>query len=418
MLDNKKVVRSWMMYDWANSAFATTIMAAVLPIYYVSAVGGTDTSWGFTQTASAIVIALLSPLLGAIADYSNRKIFFLRWFMILGAISSMLLVLPGKGDVLLTSIIVIIGMVGFGAGNTFYDALLNDVASPGNRDKVSANGFALGYLGGGILLALNIAIIQNPSLIGLKDTVAASQVSFFSVGVWWIIFSIPILRNVREKKTVTDVKLGQQVIAGLQRLRATFMQIRKYPELWKFMIAYWFFFDGVNTIIVMAASYGTTIGIESGDLIKALLITQFIGFPASYLFGSLAKRLGAKKMLYAAQAVYLVIVVLGYFMETALHFYILAALVGLVQGGSQATARSIYSRLIPAGRVAEFNGFLSFTSRFFSFGGPLVFALVKLVTDSSRSALLAVAFFFVMGMIVLTFVDTVKGERESERAME
>jgi UMF1 family MFS transporter len=180
------------------------------------------------------------------------------------------------------------------------------------------------------------------------------------------------------------------------------------------MIAYWFFFDGVNTVIVMATSYGKTIGIETGALITALLITQFIGFPATFLFGRLAVKFGPKRMLYISQGIYVIIVVLGYFMTNALHFFILAAMVGLVQGGSQATARSIYSRLIPQGRAAEFNGFLSFTSRFFSFGGPLVFALVKIFTDSSRMAILAVAFFFVMGMFLLSFVDTAKGEREAE----
>jgi len=415
--DQPKAVRSWIMYDWGNSAFATTIMAAVMPIYYVSAIGGTDAGWGFTQSAAALVIALLSPLLGAIADYSGSKLMFLKLFAIVGAISSMLLVIPGEGDVLLASAIVVLGMIGFGAGNTFYDALLNDVSSPARREQVSAQGYAMGYLGGGILLALNIVIIQKPGWVGLPEGAAASQVSFLSVGIWWILFALPIFRNIRETRTAVQAGLGKQVREGLQRLRTTFVQIRQYPELWKFMVAYWFFFDGVNTVIVMATSYGATIGIETGALITALLITQFIGFPATYLFGRMAVRLGPKRMLFGSQGVYVLIVILGYFMTNALHFYILAALVGLVQGGSQATARSIYSRLIPAGRVAEFNGFLSFTSRFFSFGGPLVFALVKVFTDSSRTAILAVAFFFIMGMILLSFVDTAKGEREAERAI-
>ncbi|WP_373232663.1 MFS transporter [Cohnella sp.] len=415
-MDDKKQIKAWVWYDWANSAFATTILAAVMPIYFVSeAIGGTDAGWGFTQSAAAIIIALLSPLLGAIADHSGSKITFLKWFAFLGASASILLIIPREGDVLLASIFVIIGMIGFGAGNTFYDALLNDITSPGNRDKVSARGFSMGYLGGGILLALNLVIIQKPELVGLADSAAGSRVSFISVGIWWLLFSIPIFRHVKEKKTAVQEKIGEKVWEGVRRLRITFSQIRQYPELWKFMIAYWFFFDGVNTVIVMATSYGKTIGIETGALITALLITQFIGFPATALFGRLAVKFGPKRMLYSSQAIYVIIVVLGFFMTNALHFYILAGLVGLVQGGSQATARSIYSRLIPAGRAAEFNGFLSFTSRFFSFGGPLVFALVKVFTDSSRSAILAVAFFFIMGMILLTFVDTKKGELEAER---
>jgi UMF1 family MFS transporter len=405
------------MYDWANSAFATTIMAAVMPIYYIDAIGGTDAGWGFTQTAAAIVVALLSPLLGAIADYSGNKLKFLGMFAVIGALSSMLLVLPGNGDVLFASVLVVFGMIGFGAGNTFYDALLNDISSPGNRDRVSARGFGMGYLGGGLLLTLNIVFIQYPELLGLKDSTAGSQLSFLTVGLWWLIFSIPIFRNVKVPQPTIRLSAAKHVREGLKRLGTTFSQIRQYPELWKFMLAYWFFFDGVNTVIVMATSYGKTIGIDTGALITALLLTQFIGFPASFLFGKLAVRWGPKKMLYGAQAIYIIIVVLGYFMENAMHFYLLAGLVGLVQGGSQATARSIYSRLIPGDKAAEYNGFLSFTSRFFSFGGPLVFALVKVFSDSSRLAILAVAFFFLMGMILLTFVDTAKGEREAERTI-
>lgn len=415
-MDDKKQIKAWVWYDWANSAFATTILAAVMPIYFVSeAIGGTDAGWGFTQSAAAFVIALLSPLLGAIADHSGSKLIFLRWFAFLGAAASILLIIPGEGDVLLASILVIIGMIGFGAGNTFYDAILNDIVSPVNRDIVSARGFSMGYLGGGILLALNLVIIQKPELVGLADSAAGSRVSFISVGVWWLLFSIPIFRHIKEKKAAAVQTIGEKVREGARRLRVTFSQIRQYPDLWKFMVAYWFFFDGVNTVIVMATSYGATIGIETEALITALLITQFIGFPATALFGKLAVKFGPKRMLYSSQGIYVIIVILGFFMTNALHFYILAALVGLVQGGSQATARSIYSRLIPAGRAAEFNGFLSFTSRFFSFGGPLVFALVKVFTDSSRFAILAVAFFFIMGMILLSFVDTKKGELEAER---
>jgi UMF1 family MFS transporter len=403
------------MYDWANSAFATTVMAAVMPIYYQQAIGGTDADWAMTQTVSAIVIACLAPLLGAMADDSGNKKAYLFFFMLIGSAASIALVVPGHGEVLLASVIVIIGMIGFGGGNSFYDALLNDVASPENREKVSARGYAMGYLGGGILLAVNLLVILKPAMFGLDDGPVASQVAFVSVGIWWLVFSVPLFRNVKEAQASGRDKLIGRFHAGVRRLAETFRDIRHYPELWKFMLAYWFFFDGVNTVIVMAASYGTTIGIESTHLITALLITQFVGFPASYAFGSLAVKLGSKRMLFASMALYVLIVVLGFFMQNALHFYLLATLVGLVQGGSQATARAIYSRLIPSGRTAEFNGFLTSTSRFFSFLGPLVFALVKIFSDSSRYAILAVAFFFVVSMILLSLVNTVKGEREALR---
>ena len=414
-MDDKKKIKAWVMYDWANSAFATTIMAAVMPIYFINVAGGTDGSWSFTQTAAAIVVALLSPLLGAIADHSGKKVAFLRVFSIIGAVASACLAFVGPGDMWLASIIVVLGMVGFGTGNIFYDALLNDVASPSERERVSSRGYSMGYLGGGLLLAVNLGLILGWESIGLPDKTAASQISFVTVGIWWFVFSLPLFRNVKDAGATNRGSIGGNLKAGAKRLGETFSRIKQYPELLKFMVAYWFMFDGINTIIVMAASYGTTIGIEEQHLITALLITQFIGFPATLLFGNMAKRLGSKRMLNASLVIYLIIVILGYFMTTALHFYLLAGLVGLVQGGSQAIARSIFSKLIPEGRTAEFNGFLSFTSRFFSFGGPLVFGLVKLFSDSSRTALLAVAFFFVAGIVLLSFVNLLKGEKEAEQ---
>ncbi|TFE27882.1 MFS transporter [Cohnella luojiensis] len=412
-MDDKKKINAWVLYDWANSAFATTIMAAVMPIYFINVAKGTDGSWSFTQTAAAIVVALLSPLLGAIADVTGKKVKFLRIFSLIGAFASAGLAFVGPGDMWLASIIVVIGMVGFGTGNTFYDALLNDVASPAQREKVSARGFSMGYLGGGLLLAVNLGLILGWESIGLPDKTAASQISFVTVGIWWIVFSWPLFRTIKDTPSANKGSIAGNLKAGARRLGETFSSIKRYPELMKFMLAYWFIFDGINTIIVMAASYGTTIGIESNDLITALLITQFIGFPATLLFGRMADRLGGKKMLQFSLIMYLIIVILGYFMTSALHFYLLAGLVGLVQGGSQATSRAIFSKMIPQGRTAEFNGFLSFTSRFFSFGGPLVFGLVKLISDSSRSALLAVAFFFLAGIVFLAFVNLTKGEREA-----
>jgi UMF1 family MFS transporter len=405
------------MYDWANSAFATTVMAAVMPIYFISVAGGTDGSWSFTQTAAAILVALLSPLLGAIADHTGRKTAFLRVFSLIGACASFGLAFVGPGDMWLASVLVVIGMVGFGTGNTFYDALLNDISSPARRERISARGYAMGYLGGGMLLAVNLGLILGWETVGLPDQSAASQISFMSVGIWWIVFSLPLFRQVKDQPMAREDTIANHLRTGLKRLKETSVRIRKYPELLKFMLAYWFMFDGINTIIVMAASYGTTIGIESKDLITALLITQFVGFPSSLLFGKLADRLGSKKMLQFSLVVYLVIVVLGYFMTSALHFYLLAAMVGMVQGGAQATSRAVFSKMIPEGRTAEFNGFLSLTSRFFSFGGPLVFGLVKLISDSSRSALLAVAFFFVAGILLLSLVNFAKGEREARETV-
>lgn len=419
MQDERKSVRAWIMYDWANSAFATTIMAAVMPTFYGNVAasgleGRASAYWGFTQTTAAVLVAVLSPLLGAIADHTGSKKKFLRFFTWTGALASAAMLGIGEGDWLLASILVVIGMIGFGAGNTFYDALLNDVASPARRERVSAQGYAIGYLGGGVLLIVNLAFILYPSAFGIPDQAMASRISFLTVGIWWIVFSLPLFRRVKEAPAESVLGGAKEMFkAGAGRLRGTLLGIRRYPELFKFMLAYWFFFDGINTVIVMATSYGTDIGIKQQSLIAALLLTQIIGFPATWLFGKLADRLGGFKMLYVSLVGYIVIVVLGYFMETALHFYILAVMVGLVQGGAQSTSRAIYSRMIPQGRTAEFNGFLSFSSRFFSLLGPLVFGIVGLATGSSRPALLAIAAFFVIGIALLALVNYKKGCEEA-----
>jgi UMF1 family MFS transporter len=401
------------MYDWANSAFVTTIMAAVMPIYYHDVIGGTDDRWAYTISAASILIFLLSPLLGAMADHSGSKKAFLRLFTFLGAAATLCLVIPGEGDIWFTSAVVVIAMVGSGAALTFYDALLNDVASAVNREKVSAQGYAMGYLGGGLLLAVNLLVIQKPEWFGLSDSAAGSKLSFAMVAVWWLVFSIPLFRHVKEQTKAPEGRIQDHIRDGFRRLGETLRHIGKYPELAKYLVSCLFFFNGIGTIITMATIYGATIGIETSDLITALLITQFIGFPATIAFGALAQRFGGKRFLYGSLLAYLVIVVLGYYMKSAMHFYILAALIGLIQGGSQSTARAIYSRLIPFGRTAEFNGFLTSTTRLFSLLGPLSFAVVKLMTGSSRLAILAVAFFFIAGIITLTFVNTDKGEREA-----
>ena len=418
MQDERKSVRAWTMYDWANSAFAVVILSAVMPTFYGSVAGeGLDDAsvyWSFTQTTAGIIVALLSPLLGAIADHTGSKKKFLHLFTWIGALASIAMIGIGEGDWLLASVLVVVGMIGFGAASAFYDALLNDVVSPSRRERASAQGYALGYLGGGVLLAIDLVVILFPKTFGLPDAAMASRLSFATVGVWWLIFSLPLFRSVREPASAAPLgKASDMLRTGAGRLKDTLLGIKRYPELFKFMLAYWFFFDGINTIIVMATSYGTDIGIGQNEMIAALLLTQFIGFPATWLFGKLASRREGFFMLYVSLAVYLFIVILGYFMTNAVHFFALAVLVGLVQGGSQSTSRAIYSRMIPLGRTAEFNGFLSFSSRFFSLLGPLVFGIVGLMTGSSRPAILAIAGFFVIGIALLTTVNFKKGCKEA-----
>ncbi|CAM3046328.1 MFS transporter [Paenibacillus sediminis] len=417
---NAKQARSWVMYDWANSAFATTMLAAVLPVYYQNVAASNlpdylaTSYWAFTQTAAMILVALLSPFLGAIADSSQRKSAFLKMSAIIGVIACAFMTLVGSGNYIAASLLFIVASLGFSGGNTFYDAMLPDIAAPHERDVLSANGYMYGYIGGGILLAINIAMIQLWDKIGFASETAATQAVFLTVAVWWMLFSIPIFRNIpdparREKRSVSFYAKD-----GFSRVGQSIRHLKKYPELLKYMIAFLFFNDGISTIISMATIYGAEIGIGMTHLIVALLITQFVGIPFTYLFGKIAKRIGAKKGLYLSLTFYVVIVIFGYFMQSALHFYILAFMVGIVQGGSQALARSIYSQMVPPARTTEFFGFLSLSSKVSSAAGPAVFGVVAAIAGSSRLAILSVIMFFVVGIILLRFVNIEKGVREAK----
>lgn len=416
---NQRQVRAWVTYDWANSAFATTMMAAVMPIFYVTVAGAdlaegvANSYWGYTQTAAMLCVAVLSPILGAVADFRGSKVRFLSVFAVIGALSCMASFFIGEGDWLLASLLVIIGTVGFSGGNTFYDALLPELVPEKQRDDVSSRGFAFGYLGGGLLLAVNLLMIERWDLFGFPDKTTATQAVFVTVGIWWLVFALPLFRIVKDKPANRGVSFLSAVRAGLTRNAATLRRVRKYPQLVKYMLAYWFFNDGINTIIVMATAYGASIGIETQHLIIALLITQFVGYPSTILLGKLALRLGSKRTLYLSLAVYVLIVILGYFMTDPLHFYILAVMVGLVQGGSQAIARSIYANLTPPSKRAEFFGFLSLSSKFSASAGPFLFGLVGMLTGSVRLGILAVLGFFVIGMALLTLVDLDKGREEA-----
>lgn len=415
-----KLERNWMMYDWANSAFATTMMAAVLPIFYQSVAASTledhvaSSYWAYSQTIAMILVAIASPILGAIADMSNRAMAFLRVFTWAGALSCLLMAFAGEGDWLFVSILFIIGQIGFSSGNTFYDALLPKIAVPERRDEISAKGYMFGYIGGGILLAINMVMLQKYGWFGLSDMVSATQAVFITVGIWWILFSFPLFRSFKDP--VQSSRLGVAVYTkqGFGRVFKTLRQLPKYPELLKYVLSFWFFNDGITTIISMSAIYGAQLGIGSSHLLAALLITQFVGIPFTYLFARFARKLGTKRSLYISLSMYVIIVFLGYFMENALHFYILAFLVGMVQGGSQAVARSLYSQLIPKARASEFFGFLSLSSKVSSSIGPFVFGTVSIWTGSTRLAILSILLFFIVGIGLLVTVNIEKGQREAE----
>lgn len=420
--DKKKLQRSWMMYDFGNSAFATTIMAAVLPVYYANvAASGLDDGlatsyWGYSQSISVLIVAVLAPILGAISDFSAAKKKFLRFFLFMGVIASILLAFVGEGDYILASVLFIVGSIGFSGGNVFYDGFLPEVADEDEIDKVSSGGFAYGYIGGGLLLTINIFMILNPHWFGLADTVIATQLSFASVGIWWLVFSIPLLKNIKEEKRVVPKRDKSYIAIGFSRVGNTFREIRQYKQAMLFLFAFWLYNDGISTIMRMATIYGAEIGIAGNDLIIALLITQFVGIPCTFFFGWLATKITAKRALYITLVTYMIITILGYFMTSAIHFYTLAIAVGMVQGGAQALSRSIFGRMIPENKHAEFFGFYGISSKFAAMFGPFLFAFIGQITGNSRYGIISLIFFFIAGIIILRFVNVEKGMQEAKKA--
>ena len=408
----RKVVNAWAMYDWANSAFATTIVAAVLPVYYSTVAGSTldgnlaTVYWGYTSTIALLISALLAPILGAVADLTGLKKRFLLIFAAIGIFFTALLYFVTTGDWVMASAFFIVSNIGFAGADLFYNSLLPHVARPDEIDQVSTRGYALGYLGGGLLLAINIAMIQF-----MDDPALATRLSFISVAIWWAVFTIPLLLHVKEPvihqhKAATN---ANPLVAGFAQLRRTFGDLRRYRQLLLFLLAFWIYNDGIGTIIKMATIYGAEIGIGQTDLIGALLVTQFVGIPFAFAFGWLAKRLGTKQSIYLGLAVYTIISIGGYFMTTALHFWILAFAVGTVQGGTQALSRSLFGAMAPMAKSAEFFGFYGMSSKFAGIVGPLLFAVVGQLAGSSRLSIVALVVFFITGGLLLSRVDVQEG---------
>jgi MFS transporter, UMF1 family len=427
-------LRAWAMYDWAASAVQTTIMVAVFPIYFVKVAGAGVAGGGATQRLATInsialvIIALASPLLGAISDYRAVKKRFTAMFMTLGITACCGLFLVHTGDFELASWLFIVIMVGVAGSYVFYESLLPHIARPGEIDRVSAAGYAIGYLGGGVLLALNLAWIQVPGLFGLpsgpglneSDATLPARLSFLSVAIWWALFSIPLFRRVPEppaRMERDERKEESPVRAAFGRLGDTFHELRSYRQAFLMLLAFLIYNDGIQTIIKMATAYGTEIGIGQTALIGAILLVQFVGIPCTFLFGSIAGRIGAKRSLFLGLLAYTVISILGYYMTSATHFYILAGLVGMVQGGTQALSRSLFASMIPQHKSGEFFGFFSIFEKFAGIFGPLIFAGTIAATGSSRNAILSVIGFFAVGAVLLALVNVEEGQRAA-RAVE
>ncbi len=415
--EKKRAIFGWVMYDWANSAFVTTITAAVLPVYY-SSVAAVDLPvhlrtayWGYTTTIALLLVALMGPVMGAMADFRGAKKKFLTIFALIGIAGAALLFFVMEGDWLLASLFYIIGNVGFAGANVFYDSLLPHVAEEDESDQVSSRGYAFGYLGGGLLLAVNLAMIMTAP--DGQTTALMSRLSFLTVAGWWLIFTIPLWLWVKEP--VRRILKGEEnfnpVQASFSRLAHTFGQVRKYKELFKFIIAFWLYNNGIGTIIVMATIYGTELKFSQTTTIGTLLMVQFVGIPFSLLFGRLGKKLGTKKSILLSLAIYTAIAIGGYFMVQEIHFWILGFGVAIVQGGSQALSRSLFSRMVPKSQSAEFYSFFSVSEKVAGTIGPLLFGVVSTIMGGSRLSIVSLIVFFITGGFLLTRVDENEGMR-------
>lgn len=398
-----KTALSWALYDWGNSAFATTVLSAFFPVlfklYWNQGVDATEVTFrlGIANSLAAAVVVVAALCLGVISDVVGMKKRFLFSFAALGILAIAFLPWVAPGHWMLAAGLFILGRIGFAGGNIFYDSLLMSVASPSERDRVSALGYSLGYLGGGVLFAINILMTQKPELFGFSDGTQAARMSLLTVSLWWAFFSIPTLLWVREPTITKKVKFTAGIKIGFQRLATTFREIKTLKPIWMFLLAYFFYIDGVHTIIQMATDYGLSLGFPESSLMMALLIVQFVGFPAALLFGKLGEKIGAKKAILIGIAAYSGISIWGYFITTVTEFYVLAVGVALVIGGVQSLSRSLYSRMIPQDRAGEFFGFYNMFGKFAAVVGPLLMAVVARWTESPRLSILSVIILFVIG---------------------
>ena len=413
--------RAWAWYDWANSAYFTTVITAVFPAFYSTyAAAGLEPSqatarFGALTTISVAVIAVVSPILGAIADYTGIRKKLLAAFTLVGATSAAAMVFIQRGDWVLASALFFIGNIGVSGSLVFYDSLLPHVAKAEETDRVSAAGYALGYFSGGLLLLLNLWWILQPQTFGFTDAAAATKASFVSVAVWWLLFSIPLLRRVPEPGIVLEAGESPQIgilSAAFGRLGRTFRDIRRYKHAFILFLSMLLYQDGIQTIIRMASVYGAEIGIDQNAQIAAFVMVQFLGIPFSFLFGALGTRIGTKRAIFIALFVYTIATIIAFFMTTVTQFFLLAALVATVMGGAQALSRAMFSRLIPPNKTSEFFGFYAVAERFATVLGPFVFTVSVLVTGSSRFAVLFIVTFFAAGALLLARVD----EREGMKA--
>jgi len=423
MKENKRAVWSWAFYDWANSAYSTTVMAGFFPLffkeYWADPHNPSQSTFylGMANSIASMVVAALAPLLGSIADQGSAKKKFLTFFAFLGVIMTGGLWMVAQGNWQMAVLFYVIATIGFASGNVFYDALLPGLASEERVDAVSSLGFGIGYLGGGLLFLVNVFMYLKPELFGIPDGATAIKLSFLSVAVWWAVFTIPLILFVPEPKNYENIDFNNAIRMGWVQLVQTFKEIRNMKVVGTFLLAYWFYIDGVDTIIRMAVDYGMSLNFPGESLIIALLIVQFVAFPAALIYGWLASKIGAKTGIMVGIIAYSFITLLGYFMTEAWHFYVLAILIGLFMGGIQALSRSLYTRIIPPDKSAEFFGFYNMLGKFAAIIGPALMGTIALVTGSARLSILSILLLFILGAFFLNKVDIKEGKRLAAKGL-
>ncbi len=416
-IDNKRVWRSWALYDWANSAFATTVMAGFFPLffkaYWADPNNPSESTYilGLSNSIGSVVVALLAPFLGAIADRAGAKKKFLAIFAFLGIVMTGALWMVREGQWMLAVWVYALAAIGFSSSNLFYDSLLTVIASKNKVDYVSALGYAWGYIGGGLLFLLNVIMYLQPGWFGIPDGSTAIRISFVTVAIWWAVFSIPVFLFVKEPKPTNSISVYRAISSGWKQLMTTVREIRHLKVVGLFLLAYWFYIDGVDTIVRMAVAYGTDLGFDSSSLIVALLLVQFVAYPAALLYYRFANKVGVKSGIMYAIGGYSLTTLLAYFMSETWHFYSLAIMIALFQGGIQALSRSLYTRIIPIERSAEFFGFYNMFGKFAAIMGPFLMGYVTLIYDNPRFGILAILILFVLGAFFLNKVDVQKGEQ-------
>jgi len=436
VVNDKREIFGWAMYDWANSAFSTTVGTVFLGPYVAALARSTAEAAGTTTVSffgipvapdsflpycisfSVGMQVLFLPILGAIADYSNLRKQMMRLFATIGAIATILLFLVTGNLWWLGGLLFIIANLTFGAAIVFYNAYLPDIASEEERDRVSSYGWAMGYLGGGILLALNLAFYQFGSKLGVSDGMVV-RINLASAGLWWLGFSFLTWARLRPRRSARQLPAGENYASiGFKQLRKTFTEVRSFPETMKFLLAYFLYNDGIQTVIAVASTFAAAPLIQGGleqdqqTLIAVILMIQFMAFFGALLWGKLAQWIGAKQAVIVSLVIWSAVVIYAYGGlkgdSVTLQFFILGACIALVLGGSQAISRSLFAQMIPNGKEAEFFAFYEVSERGTSWIGPLVFGLANQIFNNLRIGILSLIFFFIVGLLLLPRVNVQK----------